>query len=218
MLKSSHAFLPTDSRCSNTYLWSCPFLSARSLCLDHALGPGSDIPSTIVSITLKDQLARALLAGQEGPERYAVSNTVQDLKKHVRDQRLRKRQLLMEMEELSNRPYSLERGCLWALSRLSCQLTAQARLYTWESSSPREGVLRQPHLRKLESQRRPTAYILPHKERPKQVQGGFSSPGTHGSRQQRSLGQYYMNTQGTLYQAKAPAHLGTSPSSKPGQT
>lgn len=39
------------------YLWSYPFLSAGILCLDHALGPGSDIPSTVISITLKDQLA-----------------------------------------------------------------------------------------------------------------------------------------------------------------
>lgn len=39
------------------YLWSYPLLSAGILCLDHALGPGSDIPSTVISVTLKDQLA-----------------------------------------------------------------------------------------------------------------------------------------------------------------
>lgn len=38
------------------YLWSYPFLSAGILGLDHALGPGSDISSTVISIALEDQL------------------------------------------------------------------------------------------------------------------------------------------------------------------
>jgi hypothetical protein len=72
------------------YLWGYPFLSAGCLCLDHALGPGSDIPSTVISVTLEDQLARALLAGTEGPKCHAISDSVQDLKpvkKHIREQR-----------------------------------------------------------------------------------------------------------------------------------
>lgn len=72
-----------------TYLWGHPFLPVGGLCLDHTLGPGGDIPSTVISITLEDQLARAFLTGKEGTEHYAISYSVQDLKpvkKRVREE------------------------------------------------------------------------------------------------------------------------------------
>lgn len=74
-------------RTLSSYLWGHPLLPVGGLCLDHTLGPGSDVPSTVISITLEDQLARAFLTRLEGTEHYAVSYTVQDLKpvkKHVR--------------------------------------------------------------------------------------------------------------------------------------
>lgn len=72
---------------SPAYLWSHPLLPAGRPCPNRTLGPGSDVPRAVVGVTLKDQLARALLAGQEGTEHDAVSHAVQDLpvEKHVRD-------------------------------------------------------------------------------------------------------------------------------------
>lgn len=69
------------------YLWGHPLLPVGGLCLDHTLSPGSDVPSTVISITLENQLARAFLTRLKGAERYAISYTVQDLKpvkKHIR--------------------------------------------------------------------------------------------------------------------------------------
>lgn len=69
------------------YLWGHPLLPVGGLCLDHTLGPGSDVPSTVISITLEDQLARAFLTRLKGTEHYAISYAVQDLKpvkKHIR--------------------------------------------------------------------------------------------------------------------------------------
>lgn len=40
-----------------TYLWGHPLLPVGRLCLDHTLGPGSDIPGTVIGIALEDQLA-----------------------------------------------------------------------------------------------------------------------------------------------------------------
>lgn len=83
-------FLPTDPRILPPYLWSHPLLPVGCLCLNHTLGPGSDIPGTVISIALEDQLARAFLAGKEGTEYYAISYAVQDLKpvkKHVGEKR-----------------------------------------------------------------------------------------------------------------------------------
>lgn len=39
------------------YLWGDPVLPVGCLCLDHTLGPGSDVPSAVIRIALEDQLA-----------------------------------------------------------------------------------------------------------------------------------------------------------------
>lgn len=39
------------------FLWGDPFLPVGCLCLDHTLGPGSDVPSAVIRIALEDQLA-----------------------------------------------------------------------------------------------------------------------------------------------------------------
>lgn len=62
------------------YLWGHPVLPVGCLCLKHTLGPGSDVPGAVISITLEDQLTGAFLTGKEGTEQHAISYTVQDLK------------------------------------------------------------------------------------------------------------------------------------------
>lgn len=72
--------LPNIKHAVNTHLWDNPVFPAGSLCFSHALGPGSDISWTVVSITLEHKLPLALLAGQQSSKCHPICYSVQDLK------------------------------------------------------------------------------------------------------------------------------------------
>lgn len=75
----------------NTHLWDNPVFPAGSLCFSHALGPGSDIPWTVISVTLEHKLPLALLAGQQSSKCHPICYPVQDLKQEHRADHSRRR-------------------------------------------------------------------------------------------------------------------------------
>lgn len=62
-----------------TYLWGDPVFAYGCCSFEHTFGPGWDVPCTVISITLKHQLALALLTGIKSTKSHAVGQAVHHL-------------------------------------------------------------------------------------------------------------------------------------------
>lgn len=64
----------------NTHLWDYPVLPVGSLRFSNTLSPGSNIPWTVVCVTLEHKLPLTLLAGKKSSKRHPICYSVQNLK------------------------------------------------------------------------------------------------------------------------------------------
>lgn len=85
--QSAQNVLQNIKYAANTHLWDDPVFPVGSLCFGHTLGPGSDVPRTVISVTLEHKLPLALLAGQQSSKGHPICYSVQDLQQQTTQSR-----------------------------------------------------------------------------------------------------------------------------------